>query len=250
MRRTLAVTGAVAVAVLAVPAAASAHTAHTPKCQVVHDHIAKTDNGHGTPPEWADLSLNRTTTVCGDQVILVDKGTLWTRTGAGTPNGTGGQITDRVPGIVRGVYHLTVSGGQLAHEHGDTSASSTEYVKSLFSDGTTVTGGKYAWAYKTKCGEHWLDSSANDDGQGAAAGNITGKTCGKPSHSPTPSDTPTSPSGDGGSSTPTTVPSGAPQTGDGSGQGGGNAVLMAGGAALCAVGVGSGLLLWRRRQQH
>jgi hypothetical protein len=217
MKKLLAGAGVTAtVAVLAVPATASAHT--LPKCAVVHDHIAKTDNGHGTPSEWADLSLNRTTTVCGNQVTLVDRGTLWTRKGAGTPNGTGGQILNRVPGVVRGVYHLTVSGGQLAHQHGDTSASSTEYVKSLFSDGTTVTGGAYAWAYGTRC-ERWLDSSANNDGQGAAAGNITGKLC-KPHQSPTPTPTPTSPGG-GGGSTPTTVPSGAPQTGDGS-SGGGN----------------------------
>jgi hypothetical protein len=235
--------------VFAIPATASAHTGQQPKCVVIHDHVNKTDNGHGTPPEWADLSLSRTTTVCGDKVVLVDKGTLRTRVGAGTPNGTGGQITDRVPGVVRGIYRLTVAGGTLAHQHGDTSASSTDYVKSLFSEGTTVTGGAYAWAYKTRC-EHWLDSSANNDGQGAAAGNITGKLCGKPSHSPTPTPTPTAPSDNGGSSTPTSVPSGAPQTGDGSGSGGGNVALMAAGSLVCMVAVGGGLLLWRRRSQH
>jgi hypothetical protein len=251
MKKLLAVVGATAVGVLAVPAAASAHTAQT-ECQVVHDHIAKTDNGHGTPSAWADLSLNRTTRLCGSEeagykVLLVDRGTLQTRPGAGTPNGTGGQIADRVPGSVYGVYHLTVSGGTPAHDHGNTSASSTEYVKSLFSDGATVTGGDYAWAYKTKCGEHWLDSSKNNDGQGAAAGNITGKTCGKPSHSPTP--TPTAPGGDSGS-TPTTMPSGAPQTGDGSAGGGSNTALMAAGGLVVVLGAGGGLMLWRRRSQN
>jgi hypothetical protein len=245
-------TGTLAVPVVALALPAAAQT-QQPKCVIVHDHIAKTDNGHGTPSEWADLSLNRTTTVCGNEktgykVKLVDKGTLWTRTGAGTPNGTGGQILNHVPGVVYGIYSLTATGGTLAHDHGDTSASSTEYVKSLFSDGTTVTGGPYAWAYRTRCGEKWLDSSVNNDGQGAAAGNITGKLCGKPSHSPTPTPTTTSPSGDGGS-TPTAVPSGAPQTGDGS-SGGGNTVLVAAGALVCALGAGSGLVLWRRRQQH
>jgi hypothetical protein len=241
-------TGSLALPAVALALPAAAQT-QLPKCSTVHDHINKTDNGHGTPSAWADLSLNRTTTVCGDKVVLVDKGTLLTRTGAGTPNGIGGQILGRVPGVVRGVYHLTVSGGTLAHQHGDTSLSSTEYVKSLFSEGTTVTGGAYAWAYATRC-ERWLDSSKNDDGQGAAAGNITGKPCGKPSHSPTPTPTPTStsPSDDGGS-TPTAVPSGAPQTGDGS-SGGGNAALVAAGGLLCALGAGGGLLLWRRRQQH
>jgi hypothetical protein len=242
---------AVPVVALALPAAAQTQQA---ACVTVHDHINKTDNGHGTPSEWADLSLNRTTKVCGDEkagykVTLIDKGTLWTRKDAGTPNGTGGQILNHVPGVVYGIYSLTATGGTFAHNHGDTSASSTEYVKSLFSEGTTVTGGKYAWAYQTRCRERWLDSSVNNDGQGAAAGNITGKLCGKPSQTPTPTPTPTSPGGGGGGSTPTTVPSGAPQTGDGS-SGGGSTVLVAAGALVCALGAGSGLVLWRRRQQH
>lgn len=224
MRTTIAAiaaAGAIA-ALTAAPTVANA-TAHGPKCGVVHDHITKTDNGHGTPSEWADLSLNRTTTVCGDKVTLVDRGTLTTRPGAGTPNGTGGQIANRVPGVVRGVYHLTVTGGTLAHEHGDTAASSTEYVKSLFSDGATVTAGTYAWTYTTRC-EHWIDSSANDDGQGAAAGNITGKLCPrKPRPTPTATDTspaptptssaPTSSTPPGEAPAPTPVPSDLPVTG-------------------------------------
>jgi hypothetical protein len=255
MKKLLAGTGAGAavVAMLAVPAAAASASASAqaarPKCVTVHDHVSKTDSGHGTPAAWADLSLNRTTTVCGDKVTLIDKGTLWTRTGAGTPNGTGGQIENRVVGVVHGLYTLTVSGGTLAHQHGDTSLSSTEYVKSLFSPDTTVTGGAYGWAYSTRC-EHWLDSSANNDGQGAAAGDITGKLCSKPSHSPTPSPstTPTSPGGDGGSATPTTVPVGAPETGDGTGgAGGSNVTLMAAGGLVCLLGAAGGLLMWRRR---
>lgn len=245
MNKLLAGAGATVVAVLALPAAAASAQTAQPKCVVIHDHVGKTDSGHGTPAAWADLSLNRTTTVCGGKVTLIDKGTLWTRTGAGTPNGTGGQIEHRVPGVVRGLYALTVSGGTLAHQHGDTSLSSTEYVKSLFSPGTTVTGGAYAWAYGTRC-EHWLDSSANNDGQGATAGNITGRLCSKPSHPPTASPTPTSPGGDGGSATPTTVPVGAPETGDGTG-GGGSTALMAAGGLVCLLGAGGGLLMWRRR---
>lgn len=254
MKRLLAGVGVSAVAVLAAPGVASAQTVQPAKCQVIHDHIAKPDNGHGTPSEWADLSLTRTTKVCGNEtagykIKLVDKGTLWTREGAGTPNGTGGQILHRVRGVVYGIYSLTATGGTLAHDHGDTSASSTDYVKSLFSDGTTVSGGPYAWAYQTRCGEKWLDSSVNNDGQGAAAGNITGKTCGKPTHSPTPTPTTTSPGGDG-SGTPTAVPSGAPQTGDGSSSGGANTALMAAGGLVVLLGGGTGLLMWRRRSQH
>jgi len=73
----------------------------------------------------------------------------------------------------------------------------------------------------------------------------------KPSHSPTPtpSTTPTSPSG-GGGSTPTTVPSGAPQTGDGSSSGSANTALMVAGGLVVALGGGTGLLMWRRRNQH
>jgi hypothetical protein len=249
MKKLLAGAGATVVAVLALPAAASAspRTAQ-PRCVVVHDHVGKTDAGHGSPAAWADLSLDRTTTVCGGKVTLVDKGTLWTRTGGGTPNGTGGQIGHRVPGVVKGLYTLTISDGTLAHRHGDTSLSSTEYVRSLFTPGTTISGGPYTWAYATRC-EHWLDSSANDDGQGAAAGNITGRLCAGPSHSPTasPSTTPTTPGDDGGAATPTTVPVGAPETGDGTGGGSSDMTLIATGGLLCLLGTCGGLLLWRRR---
>jgi hypothetical protein len=69
-----------------------------------------------------------------DDVILSDHRLfLATRPGAGTPNGTGGQIANRVRGVVAGVYRLTVSGVTVTHQHGDTSLSSTEYVKPLFS---------------------------------------------------------------------------------------------------------------------
>jgi hypothetical protein len=218
--------------------------------QVVHDHIAKTDSGHGTPAEWADLSLNRTTTIrcAGDgeyTVTLVDRGTLTTRVGGGTPNGTGGTIGHAVPGKVAGIYRLKVHGQLAVPRQRDTSAASTAYVSSLFAQGAEVKGGAYAWAYKTVCGEHWLDSSANNDGQGAAAGNITGKTCSKP----TPTPTPTSPGGDGGG-TPTTVPVGAPQTGDGTG-GGGNTPLMLAGGLVVLAGLGAGCwTVLRRRVQH
>lgn len=247
----LAATGTITA--LATPVTAYAAPATAPRCVVVHDHITKTDTGHGTPAEWADLSLNRTTTVCGDQVRLVDVGTLWTKPGAGTPNGTGGTIAHRVHGTVHGTYALTVTGGTLAHRHGDTSLSSTAYVKSLFSDGATVTGGTYTWTYTTRCGERWVDSSTNNDGQGAAAGNITGRAC--PSTTPTarPSTMPTAPSSGGdGSTTPTTVPVGAPQTGDGTTASSGHNTWLVGagtGLILCA-GVSWVVVRMRRRGHH
>lgn len=212
----LAITGA---AVLT-PTAAYAHTGHTPACATVHDHITKTDNGHGVPAEWADLSLARATTVCktatGYTIKLHDEGNLWTRPGAGSPNGTGAPIAHRVPGKVFGTYWLTASGGTLAHKHGDVSLSSTEYVKSLFSEGTTVVGGRYAWAYETcvrgygDYRERWLDSSILNDGAGAQAGNITGKTC-RPHH-PKPTPTPTSPSPSPTQSTPSSSGEAPPAT--------------------------------------
>src|SRR5690349_4341122 len=42
----------------------AAYASGTDDCKIVRDHITKTDNGHGTPPEWADLSLHRATKVC------------------------------------------------------------------------------------------------------------------------------------------------------------------------------------------
>jgi hypothetical protein len=152
-------------------------------CTTATDTLTKTDNGHGTPAEWADLVFKRTTKVCGTangyKITLSDKGLFWTRTGAGSPNGTGTPIAHRVPGGFKGTYLLTATGGDgVVKHHGNTSAQgSTAYVKSLFSDDTSVLGGEYDWQYYTVCKEHWRDASFNDDGQGAQAGNITGKLC-------------------------------------------------------------------------
>ena len=123
--------------------------------------------------------------------------------GAGTPNGTGGTITHRVPGKVTGIYNLDVTGELAVPAHRDTSLSSTAYVASLFASGAAVTGGAYEWNYRTLC-EYWKDASANQDGQGAQAGNITGKVCRvhrrEPSPTPTPTARPT------GSATPSPAP--------------------------------------------
>jgi hypothetical protein len=211
MKKTMTAVALTGVALLAVPVAASAQAARAPKCGAeVNDHIAKTDSGHGTPAEWADLSLSRYTGIqCTSpghyKVLLTDDGTLRTRVGAGTPNGTGGQIGHRVPGKVHGVYGLTVVGELAVPAHRDTSLSSTAYVTSLFAEGAQVTGGEYAWTYVTRCGEKWLDWSKNNDGQGAAAGNITGKACPKPTPTPTtgsPTSSPTGSTPGGGDTTP------------------------------------------------
>lgn len=204
---------------LAAPAAAYATPLASTCSAEVRDHIAKTDNGHGTPAAWADLSLNRATTIqCAGpgtyKVLLVDTGTLKTRVGAGTPNGTGGTIANAVPGKVEGVYGLTVKGQLSIPLPRDTTLSSTAYVAQLFAAGATVTGGDYVWTYTTRCGERWLDSSKNNDGIGAQAGNVTGKTC-RPRTTPTPSTgTPTpTPTKPGEAPVPTPVHSDLPVTG-------------------------------------
>ncbi|HZE29891.1 MAG TPA: hypothetical protein VE198_00460 [Actinoallomurus sp.] len=228
MKSSIALTAGLGLALLAVPAAASAHTAAAKCGATMHDHVAKADSGHGTPAEWADLSLTRTTTITCDgpgkyTVLLLDYGTLETRPGGGTPNGAGGTIAHRVPGKVTGIYNLDVTGTLAVHVHRDTSASSTAYVAQLFTSGATVTGGAYEWNYGTGC-EHWTDSSENNDGQGAGAGNITGKACRTrlapwpkhswtPSHSPTPSPSPADTTAPGEAPAPTPVNSDLPVTG-------------------------------------
>jgi hypothetical protein len=182
---------------------------------VTHDHLAKTDNGHGTPSEWADLSFNRTVVAvghynrkaraCDYKITLKDRGSFTTRAHTGSPSGAAVQIVKKVPGTFVGVYHLTLTGFLKPHvHHGDvTAAGSTAYVQSLVKVGI-VAGGDYAWYYRTVCGEHWLDSSKNNDGQDLSAGNITGKwcrACGGHGPKPTPTPTPT------GSVTPTPTPS-------------------------------------------
>lgn len=212
-------------------------------CRTVHDHITKVDTGHGSPAAWADLSMARTVTVCpaadGWTVHLVDAGSLWTRKGAGSPNGTGAPIAHRVHGKVAGVYDLTVNAVDFTPAGRDVSLSSTAYVRSMFTGkpatdpavDVQVTGGAYSWTYTT-CREKWVDSSSNGDGVGAQAGNITGRLCHKPhpkptttptgttSPSPTPTGTVTPTTSPTTSSTPTATPT-ASHTG-GSGDGGGD----------------------------
>jgi hypothetical protein len=219
MRTLVAITVA-AGALVAVPTISSAYA--DSGCRTIHDHFTKTDSGHGTPAEWADLSFSRTTTICdaedGYSVRLEDQGRLWTRAGAGSPNGTGAPIENRVGGTMAGFDTVTIDGGSFAPPtHRDTSLSSMDYVKSLF-DGGTATGRAYTWTYRT-CLEKWVDSSRNNDGQGATSGNITGKRCQPhqtptptPTDSPTPTPSPTE-STPGEAPAPTPVRSDLPVTG-------------------------------------
>lgn len=218
LKKTIAAVGlaTAATAVSALPA--SAYTVSKPKCVTAFDHLNKTDNGHGTPSEWADLSFNRKTTVCADGTItLADKGSLWTRTGAGSPNGTD-TVKHRVRGHFTGVYHLTFavpdnfSLKDVKHHGNVAAAGSTAYVQSLFPEGSAaVAGGAYAWKYYTVCKEFWLDASTNDDGIGAQAGDITGKLCRacRPPRHHHPKPTPTPTESESPTPTPTvTVPAG------------------------------------------
>ena len=228
MKKIVTALGLAGLGLLAVPPVAYATTGHTGKCAAgVQDHVTKTDTGHGTPAEWADLSFRRYAGIqCTSpghyEVLLTDDGTLSTRPGAGTPNGTGGTIAHRVTGTVHGVYGLKVTGELAVPAQRDTTLSSTEYVRQLFKAGATVAGGEYAWTYTTRCGEKWLDWSKNNDGAGAQAGNITGKLCQihrRPTPTPTPTDsstpspTPSDTTAPGEAPAPTPVNSDLPVTG-------------------------------------
>jgi hypothetical protein len=165
-----------------------------------------------------------------------------------------------------GEYHLTVNAVDFTPRHRDTSLSSTAYVASMFTAKPAtatepavpveVTGGDYQWTYTTYCGrkvlERWVDSSANNDGQGAQAGNITGKLCRhKPKPHPHPTPTTSSPSpSPTPTATPTTLqppsPSAEPSGGDAGrgGSGGGDVEVqpVSGGGGLPFTGDATGLI--------
>lgn len=179
LRKIIVVLAAVA-AVLgfaAVPAAAAGPVARP--CFNATDTITKTDSGHGTPPEWANLAFTRKTRVCGDStngydVTLTDDGTLTTIAGAGAPNGHG-TISREVTGHMSGGLTVHVTGAALALDKRNAKADgSTAFVKSMFEQGAVLGEVSYSWTYTTRC-EKWVDSSANNDGTDTNAGNITSR---------------------------------------------------------------------------
>jgi hypothetical protein len=251
MRRILAMAGAAAIVVLAVPASASAHTA----TQQTGDAKCNAD-WYVNPDETALMPKQLRQGLLFDGPSLIHHQTSGYTLKTVPANGA---FADHVYAGVAPLFKMETSspystinrsatgkwwsskipaaspGGQS-----DPVDSPADLIgKFTYTDATTVisfgvgygndTGNK-ALVTAVRFGEHRYSLAC------------------EPHPHPTPSDTPTAPSGDGGSSTPTTVPSGAPETGDGS-AGGGNVALMAAGGLVIALGAGSGLMLWRRRGQ-
>lgn len=160
------------------------------------------DNGHGTPNTWAYDTFNRKLVVsvatdqntCGTLptgdicyvAAIQDNGTFDTILGAGTPNGTGGQINHHVSGAMAGNYSLTavapaadtLTGVVPASEDdnfGTPKVTTTNWLTQAFvtPGDVVVSGGDYSWVYTSTC-EKWTDASNNNDGIGKGAGNITG----------------------------------------------------------------------------
>lgn len=255
MRRILAMAGAAAITVLAVPATASAHTgsgtASQTKCNA--DWYVNPDEAALKPKQLP-------------QGLLFDGPSL-------IHHKTSGYTLKNVP--TRDSFTAHVYAGSAPLFKLETS--------NPYSTVNKTADGKW-WSSKIAASEpggqsNPVDSPASLIGKGSYTeattvasfgvgyGNDTGNkalvtsvrfgsrfyslAC-KPRHphpTPTPTTSPTTPGGDSGSS-PTAVPSGAPQTGDGSAGGGSNTTLMAAGGLVVVLGAGGGLVLWRRRSQN
>lgn len=150
------------------------------------------DNGHGTPSRWALDSFTRTMVVrkTGTNaytLITTDTGTFTTILNAGSPNGTGAKITRVITGKFssRDTGHVTggallpnakkLSGKHYDDLHGTPFPAGGAWAKIFFA-GTAAVSPFDAYDFRyTTADERWIDASTNNDGQGAAAGNITGK---------------------------------------------------------------------------
>ena len=196
-----------AAATLPMLGAVSASAVITPTSVTATTAISnRPDGGHGSPSTWAYDTFTRKLTVTtapdamcsglpsGDTcytATVSDSGTFETILGAGTPNGTGGQINHHVSGTIAGtgsyVFYApgtdTLTGTVPATEDDNFSSSGSGFVSSgnwpaqafatpadvVMNPGENV----YSYKYASTC-ESWTDSSTNNDGQGAADGNITG----------------------------------------------------------------------------
>lgn len=163
----------------------------------------KPDNGYGSPSHWADLTFVRTVTVhpvTADtyEITVKDAGTLVTRKNAGSPNNNvpiarklGGTYSSTVHyGIVTGSLDLNkvgdIDGNVYDVKAGINPPSTGAWSKLLFKAAPVATGGditSYQFLYRTldeQWDERWNDGTDtrftnNNDGQDAAAGDITGK---------------------------------------------------------------------------
>jgi hypothetical protein len=191
---TVGTAGLLALGVLIAPQAASAAAD-----QVVHTQVRNhPDNGHGTPSHWANDTWNRTTTLHDNgngtfKVTLQGTGTYKTIKDAGSPNGTGakvkrvatGQFTETltatVTGSLKGKTALHNLDGTIYNDGKKVKKTTGQWLVTPFKSGATAHIDSYSYTYAAKGGcETWTDASDNNDGQGAAAGNITGAKCTAP----------------------------------------------------------------------
>jgi hypothetical protein len=156
------------------------------------------DNGHGTPSHWADDTWTRVTLVHanGDgtfKVTLQGTGKFRAIKDAGSPNGTGAKVKRAVGGQFTETMEATVTGslkskvalhnldGTTYNDKHQVHKTTGQWLVTPFKAGATAHITSYAYTYAAKGGcEVWTDSSDNNDGQGAAAGNVTGKHCQAP----------------------------------------------------------------------
>lgn len=182
---------------------------------------------------------------------VTDTGDFVTLGGAALSPNDGKALTAGAKGTVKGSFTATFTAPahwctydakplQGKTLKGDAAPKTSEWVKSLFTDGFAGTSinDDWTWTYET-CVEKWWDAAdpKSNDGESDAAGDITGKAC--PTKAPTASPVATRPAA--------TVPAGT---------GGGKELALTGpsiavltGIGALIVGAGGGLFLLGRRRK-
>jgi hypothetical protein len=154
----------------------------------ISTHTDRPDSGHHG--DWADLSLTRSVVICSTgtanhyTATITDDGSLTTRDGQSPREGK--PLAAGATGTVHGTYAWTFVAEnldltKLVSPPADTTTGNwlKELVKASGGKWCSGSGSDYTWTYTT-CAEKWVDSSSNDDGTAADAGDITGLKCTKP----------------------------------------------------------------------
>lgn len=179
--------------VLGITHPAQADTTDVTLTTTVKNHA---DNGHGSPSHWADDTFVRTTTIhheSGDTytVTLTGTGTFKTVKGAGSPNGSGDKVARTAKGVFTEWLTATVHGslkgkvalhnldGTIYNDKRKTHKTTGQWLVAPFKKNAQAATTAYSYTYQSSAcsAEKWTDASTNNDGQGAAAGNVTGKKC-------------------------------------------------------------------------
>lgn len=209
----------------------------------------------GQHGDWASDNFSRYTTVTPNadgsyDVTINDNGSFTTLAGASSPR-DGVTLPDTpVTGDLKGQMTFKVisevkPNAELLPKSVNGKPNTSDWPRRLFPPDTdvTITSTGYTWLYSTKC-ESWKDSSDNNDGSDASAGDITGKVC--PSDSPSASASPSaSPSSAGAvpvASSTTTAPT-LPVTGTPTG------IFLAAGVAAVVIGAAGCLVAQARRRR-